>query len=76
MLILPSLRSLPVWLSLTSCGAPVQPNCYARVITVQNKKKIVIYSKKDIAVGEVRLLLPSFTLGRPLGCRHEVNDRV
>jgi hypothetical protein len=34
----------------------VQPNCYARVITVQNKKKIVIYSKKDIAVGEVRLL--------------------
>jgi hypothetical protein len=26
------------------------------VITVQNKKKIVIYSKKDIAVGEVRLL--------------------
>jgi SET domain-containing protein len=32
----------------------VQPNCYAKVITVEGQKKIVIYSKRDIAVGEVR----------------------
>lgn len=30
----------------------VQPNCYAKVITVEGAKKIVIYSKRDIAVGE------------------------
>lgn len=29
-----------------------QPNCYARVITVDGQKKIVIYSKKDIGIGE------------------------
>ena len=29
-----------------------QPNCYARVISVGTKKKIVIYSKRDIAQGE------------------------
>jgi len=28
------------------------PNCYARVITVDGQKKIVIYSKKDIGIGE------------------------
>eukprot|EP00116_Pleurobrachia_bachei_P004107 sb/3464369/ len=28
------------------------PNCYARVISVGTKKKIVIYSKRDIAQGE------------------------
>ena len=31
---------------------PFQPNCYAKVITVEGSKKIVIYSKKDIDVNE------------------------
>lgn len=30
-----------------------KPNCYARIITVDGQKKIVIYSKRDIMVGEV-----------------------
>lgn len=30
----------------------LQPNCYAKVITVEGAKKIVIYSKRDIAPGE------------------------
>ncbi|TPP58496.1 hypothetical protein FGIG_01009 [Fasciola gigantica] len=29
-----------------------QPNCYAKIITVESKKKIVIYSKRDINVME------------------------
>ena len=29
-----------------------QPNCYAKVITVDQEKKIVIYSKQPIATGE------------------------
>jgi histone-lysine N-methyltransferase SETD1 len=29
-----------------------QPNCYARVITIESQKKIVIYSKQPIGVGE------------------------
>lgn len=29
-----------------------QPNCYAKVITVEGQKKIVIYSKQPIGVGE------------------------
>ncbi|BHF72925.1 Histone-lysine N-methyltransferase setd1b [Sparganum proliferum] len=29
-----------------------QPNCYAKIITVEGKKKIVIYSKRDIQVME------------------------
>jgi len=28
------------------------PNCYAKVITLEGQKRIVIYSKRDIAVGE------------------------
>jgi ribosomal protein L14E/L6E/L27E len=28
------------------------PNCYAQIISVEQQKKIVIYSKRDIAVGE------------------------
>ena len=30
----------------------LQPNCYARVITVGTKKKIVIYSKREIDANE------------------------
>lgn len=30
----------------------VQPNCYAKVITVEAKKKIVIYSRQQIGVNE------------------------
>lgn len=29
-----------------------QPNCYAKVITIESQKKIVIYSKQAIAVNE------------------------
>ena len=29
-----------------------QPNCYAKIITVDGYKKIVIYSKRDIEVNE------------------------
>ncbi|KAH3888860.1 hypothetical protein DPMN_012902 [Dreissena polymorpha] len=29
-----------------------QPNCYAKVITVDGQKKIVIYSRRDINVNE------------------------
>jgi len=28
------------------------PNCYAKIITVGDRKRIIIYSKRDIAVGE------------------------
>ena len=34
------------------CDCDLQPNCYARVITIESQKKIVIYSKQPIAVGE------------------------
>ena len=30
----------------------LQPNCYAKVISFGTQKKIVIYSKRDIALGE------------------------
>ena len=30
----------------------LQPNCYAKVINFGTLKKIVIYSKRDIALGE------------------------
>ncbi|VDP87558.1 unnamed protein product [Echinostoma caproni] len=30
----------------------LKPNCYAKIITVESKKKIVIYSKRDINVME------------------------
>lgn len=29
-----------------------QPNCYAKVITIESQKKIVIYSKQPIGVDE------------------------
>jgi [histone H3]-lysine4 N-trimethyltransferase SETD1 len=31
---------------------PFQPNCYAKVITIESEKKIVIYSKQPIGVNE------------------------
>ena len=30
----------------------LQPNCYARIITVNGQKKIVVYSKTDIHRGD------------------------
>lgn len=30
----------------------LQPNCYAKVINVENEKKIVIYSKFDIKMND------------------------
>ena len=30
----------------------LQPNCYAKIISVETQKKIVIYSKQPIACGE------------------------
>lgn len=29
-----------------------QPNCYAKVITIESEKKIVIYSKQPIGINE------------------------
>jgi Proteins containing SET domain len=29
-----------------------QPNCYAKIITIEGQKKIVIYSKQQISVNE------------------------
>lgn len=30
-----------------------EPNCYAKIIPVENDKKIIIYSARDIKIGEV-----------------------
>ena len=30
----------------------LQPNCYAKIITIESQKKIVIYSKQPIGVDE------------------------
>lgn len=37
-----------LWLTLSL----LQPNCYAKVITIESQKKIVIYSKQPIGVDE------------------------
>lgn len=37
-----------LWLTLPL----LQPNCYAKVITIESQKKIVIYSKQPIGVDE------------------------
>lgn len=42
------IRRLIYFLSLIS----LQPNCYAKVITIESEKKIVIYSKQPIGVDE------------------------
>lgn len=39
-------------LGLTLSQPCLQPNCYAKVITVESQKKIVIYSKQHINVNE------------------------
>ena len=48
--------SLSVSVSLCLCLSLslsiVQPNCYAKVINFQTGKKIVIYSKRDIGIGD------------------------
>lgn len=39
----------------TAAAHPIlvlQPNCYAKVITIESQKKIVIYSKQPIGVDE------------------------
>ena len=38
--------------SLLSLPLSPQPNCYAKVINFGTQKKIVIYSKRDIELGE------------------------
>lgn len=38
--------------SLFCCFLSPQPNCYAKIVTLENAKKIVIYSKRDIEVNE------------------------
>ena len=35
-----------------NCPSAPQPNCYAKIITVESQKKIVIYSRQPIAVSE------------------------
>ena len=42
------------WLTidLKSNKSFLQPNCYAKIITIDGQKKIVIYSKQPIAYGE------------------------
>lgn len=34
------------------CFVLLQPNCCAKIVTVESQKKIVIYSKRDIGVRE------------------------
>ena len=38
------------------------PNCTAKIITINGEKKIVIYAKQDIEYGEEITYGPSFTL--------------
>jgi len=40
-----------MWLLLL-CGGVFQPNCCAKIVTVESQKKIVIYSRRDIDVNE------------------------
>lgn len=40
------------WPASSLCPSLLQPNCYAKVITIESQKKIVIYSKQPIGVDE------------------------
>lgn len=40
------------WPPSSLCPCLLQPNCYAKVITIESQKKIVIYSKQPIGVDE------------------------
>lgn len=39
-------------ISLHLCFCVLQPNCYAKIITVESQKKIVIYSRQPISINE------------------------
>ena len=45
-------RELGRGLTATDTALGPQPNCYAKVITIESQKKIVIYSKQPIGVDE------------------------
>ena len=54
------LTNLSLFLCLSggpSPPPPPQPNCYAQVIYVQNKPKIVIYAKRNLKAGEECVLV-------------------
>jgi histone-lysine N-methyltransferase SETD1 len=40
------------WVAFLLKRVSLQPNCYAKVITIESQKKIVIYSKQSIGVNE------------------------
>ena len=42
----------PQWYYWFVFSFNLQPNCYAKIVTVENNKKIVIYSKRDIQINE------------------------
>ena len=44
--------NVPQYVSFICPFLFLQPNCYAKIITVEGAKKIVIYSKKDIKTNE------------------------
>lgn len=39
-------------INFAGCFAIFQPNCYAKIVTVDSQKKIVIYSRQPIRVNE------------------------
>lgn len=45
-------RELGRGAAATDAPLGLQPNCYAKVITIESQKKIVIYSKQPIGVDE------------------------
>ena len=52
--VLYTLVKIMFWNNISSLNVPFmfQPNCYAKIVSVENEKKIVIYSKRDIDVNE------------------------
>lgn len=45
-------NSVKTWSYGCETSFYLQPNCYAKIITVEGEKRIVIYSKRYIGVGE------------------------